>query len=267
MGGVVQAKAKMNLNVDLINLTCVTPLKIFGANFAFGAVLPVGGTRVRASATAIVPKLTLLKTTIPISIPVFLPTSVSRSKHQSANGIADMLIAPCMLGWHYKNFHSLLFLGGFLPTGKYNKHHIANMGTGHGAIETDFGVTWLSPELGSEVSVYTGLTMNLNNHKLHYKSGTEWHTEFFLGQNFTCGLEVGFAGYYYKQITGDYGKGAVLGGFRGRVFGIGPALLYTFKKGTIPITTNLRYYCESSARNHFRGHSVYLTVALPIAAF
>jgi len=40
---------------------------------------------------------------------------------------------------------------------------------------------------------------------------------------------VGLVGYFYQQITGDSGSGAMLGDFKSRVVGIGPQAGYFFE--------------------------------------
>jgi len=74
---------------------------------------------------------------------------------------------------------------------------------------------------------------------------------------------AGFA-YAYEQVTGDSGQGAVLGGFEGRVFALGPALDYTFKVGQTPVVTNLRYFYEFGVENRLQGFAGFLNVAIPL---
>jgi hypothetical protein len=44
-------------------------------------------------------------------------------------------------------------------------------------------------------------------------------------------LFVGVAAYYYQQISGDSGTGAVLGRFKSRLAGAGPQVGYLFPVG------------------------------------
>ena len=261
MGGVAQAKAKMSMSLNLLNLTYVTPLKIFGGDLACCVIVPVGRVGVHASASA---SLGFAKDKFGLPEPLHVPSVITKNKHQVAHGLGDTFVLPCIIGWHFDTFHALVALGGFIPTGKFRKGHIANMGQHHYALESDIGFTWLDPKIGTEVSIYTGLTKNFTNHKIHYRSGTEWHTEFYLGQYLTKDFEIGLCGYWYKQISGDRGKGAVLGGFMGRDFAIGPSLSYLFTVGKTPIQTNARYYKETSAKHHFKGHSFFFNVSFPI---
>ena len=277
-GGVAQLKANAKISLDLLTLTYVSPLQFLGADVACSVLVPIGRINVHASAQVNVGQLlqTLNSTAAPSKVastpststatPMLptLPTTITKKKHQVAHGISDMLVIPLMLGWHYDNFHMLAFQGLFLPTGRYKKGHIANMGQNHYATETDAGITYLNKNMGTEISLISGLTVNFTNHKIHYRSGTGWHTEFFAGQYLTRSLELGLAGYWFYQLTKDSGKGALLGGFRGRVLGLGPCLSYDFKIKDFEFNANVRYYKESNAKHYLKGESFWLTVSIPI---
>ena len=57
----------------------------------------------------------------------------------------------------------------------------------------------------------------------------DWRISQFLSKQFFVGL-VGFG---YQQITDDFGQNPLLGGFRSRVFGIGPQVGFLFPVGDI----------------------------------
>ena len=85
---------------------------------------------------------------------------------------------------------------------------------------------------------------------------------------FTCrtAFSFGVNGYALKQITGDSGSGAVLGGFEGQVFALGPALDYTFHVGNRPVVTNLRYFQEFGVENRLKGQAGFLNFVVPLGA-
>lgn len=266
-GGILEAKAHAKISLDLLTFSWVTPIKFLGADLAIGTIIPFGRVNVHAKAQVDVPNLVLQKNGQCLPSPMIELQTKSTSKRQTAHGIADTLIIPLMLGWHVDDYdlHFLTFQGVYVPTGKYTKGHIANMGQNHFATETDAGFTWLYPKTGTEISAITGVTVNFTNHKIHYRSGSEWHTEFFAGQYLSKNLEVGLAGYWYYQLTPDKVNGKqISNGFRGRVLGLGPCISYEFKIGKQPILTSLRYYRETHSKNHLTGDSFFFTVTLPI---
>ncbi len=264
LGGIVEAQSKMRLTLNLLTLSNVTDIDFLGGKLASTILIPIGKLHVKASASLVVPKIALMPGPGGFSIPIIVPQVVTLQKEQTAHGLADIFIAPVVVGWHIDNFHALMSLGMFLPTGKYKRDKIANMGQNHYALESDFGLTWLSPELGHEFSVYTGITKNFKNHKAHYESGIEWHTEFFAGHNFSSGVEFGLAGYYYHQLTGDTGSGAKLGSFYGRIAGLGPCIVFPFNIGKLPLIGCLRFYQEFYAKNHMNGKTLFFNISLPI---
>ena len=64
---------------------------------------------------------------------------------------------------------------------------------------------------------------------------------------------AGVVGYDYRQLTADFGSGAKLGPFEGRVDAIGAGLSYTTVIHTTPLVFNLRHYQEFDAKNRWEG--------------
>jgi hypothetical protein len=75
-----------------------------------------------------------------------------------------------------------------------------------------------------------------------------------VGKKFANGLQIGVAGYAYQQLTADSGSGAKLGPFKGRVFGVGPHLVYNTTLMHRPVIFNFRNYQEFDAENRFEGN-------------
>jgi len=83
------------------------------------------------------------------------------------------------------------------------------MGLNRPAFDIKGAYTFLSTATGTEVSATAGVTFNLRNTATDYQSGTEFHVEAALNQHFPFGLAAGVGGYFYQQLTGDSGSGAV----------------------------------------------------------
>ncbi len=108
------------------------------------------------------------------------------------------------------------------------------------------------------------MTFNLRNTATDYQSGTEFHAEGALNQHFPFGLAAGVGGYFYQQLTGDTGPGAVLGSFRGRVAAVGPLLSYTFKVDTQQVTISGRWFHEFDTKRRVRGDSIFASLSFPL---
>ena len=267
LGGFVSGKVKAKISLDILDLTYVTPLKLLGANVAFGALAPAGRIAINAQLDAVVPSLSVNTGPLGLPSPTITLNNTTVKKYQVAHGLADCLILPLMLGWHAPDYdlHILAFQGLFVPTGKYSKNKIANMGQNHYATETDVGFTWLNEAIGTEVSAMTGITSNFTNHKTHYRSGTGWHTDFFAGQYVSKKMQIGLSGYWFYQLTPDSGRGSkILGGNRGYVLGLGPSISYEFDICKLPIIVNARYFKETHSKNYLKGETFYLTITVPI---
>ena len=170
------------------------------------------------------------------------------------------------LGWHEGKFNWTLGTLVNVPIGFWEKGNLSNIGFNHWGVDATAAMTWLDPELGFELSVPLGLTFNFENPDTNYTSGTELHAEFAATKIVSQQFSFGLVGYYYDQITGDSGKGAKLGDFKGHVVGIGPALNYTFMAGQTPIATNLRYFHEFDVENRLSGDAFFLVVTVPVTS-
>jgi hypothetical protein len=69
-------------------------------------------------------------------------------------------------------------------------------------------------------------------------------------------------GYAYQQVTDDFGQNPILGGFRSRVFGIGPQLGYLFPVGDMQGYLSVKAYGEFAAENRPSGWNTWLTFSI-----
>jgi hypothetical protein len=168
------------------------------------------------------------------------------------------------LGWHDDNLHYTLGTLVNVPIGQWEFGNPVNMGFNRWAVDTSGAVTWLDPTTGLELSGAAGFTFNFENQDTNYQSGTEFHFESAMMGHLSHTLSVGLNGYAYKQVTGDSGSGATLGGFEGQVFAIGPALDYTAIIGQTPIIFNLRFFNEFGVENRLAGQAGFFNVAIPL---
>jgi hypothetical protein len=92
------------------------------------------------------------------------------------------------------------------------------------AVDGGVGYTYLNPATGHEFSVIGGLTYNFMNHDLQYQNGIDFQVDWGASKFVSKNVQIGLAGYFFQQLTGDSGPGAKLGDFKGRVAGIGPQI-------------------------------------------
>jgi hypothetical protein len=236
-GAELTLEAKINADGQALysmpSVLWVAPQKVFGGQVGLGVAVPFGWKKVDVDVDA------LATLSLPIGI------TLQRGQHfdiQDSSSNVDDPVPNVVVGWHEGKWY--WNVGGLLnvPIGEWEERNIANIGFGHWALDTSAAVTWLDPNTGFEASAAAGFTFNWENPDSDYRTGTEFHVEFALMEHFSKRFSVGIVGYYYDQVSGDSGAGAVLGPFEGRVTAIGPSATYTFQLGKLPLATSLRWY-------------------------
>ncbi len=249
----VSARANVALNV--FSVLWVAPEQILGGRFGVGALLPVGYQQVDVDVTA--------RAALTFPDGATLARNATRSLSDRTFAIGDPL-ATAFIGWDVGHWHWKIAGLVNVPVGAYERTNLVNMGFNRWAADLTGSATWLDPASGFEVSMAAGFTFNGNNPQTDYKTGTEFHLEGALMKHVSKDVAFGAAGYYYRQVTGDSGAGAVLGDFKGEVAAFGPNLTYNFKIGTTPVFTSIRWLHEVRAVNRMRGDAGFLTITVPL---
>ncbi len=182
-----------------------------------------------------------------------------------SEGLGDIYMAPFMLVWKKGDFTYDTRLGVFAPTGKYDKDDLANLGKNFWTLEPSVSLCYLGSKNGIEVSTFAGMDFNTENQDTDYKSGTQFHVDATVAQHLPLGkgfAGVGVNGFYYQQITGDSGDGAVLGDFKGRTAGLGPVLSYLAKIGDHNLLVEVKWLKELETENRLEGDYVWAKVAV-----
>jgi hypothetical protein len=168
--------------------------------------------------------------------------------------------------WNKGVNNFMTYVTGDIPVGDYDPTRLANIGVGHGTIDTGGAYTYLNPATGNEFSAIAGVTYNFKNPDTQYRSGIDFHFDWGAAHFLTKQLFVGVAGYAYQQITDDSGQNPILGGFRSRTLGVGPQIGYNFPIGGMQGFLGLRGYGDFDVANRAPGWSTWLTFAISPAA-
>jgi hypothetical protein len=179
----------------------------------------------------------------------------------SLTSVGD-LYPMASLKWNAGVHNFMTYVQGDVPVGAYDPGRLANLGIGHGAVDGGGGYTYFNPQSGQEFSAVAGLTYNLKNPDTQYQNGIDFHFDWGVSQFLTKQAFVGFVGYGYQQITDDSGANPILGGFRSRVFGIGPQFGYLFPVGDMQGYVNVKAYGEFAAENRPAGWNAWLTFSI-----
>lgn len=174
------------------------------------------------------------------------------------------------IGWHQEDFLgteglSLDYAPGLLvttPWGDYDKQEVLNAGKNRWTIQPNFSYTLFHEPTGIELSQRIMYAFNLENDETNYESGQELHFDWALGKQFGEGWQAGLFGFFYRQTTGDSGKGATLGSLKGKGWGVGPIVQYSGKIGDVPATAILRYQKVQQDKNRTDDDSLMFNFVL-----
>jgi hypothetical protein len=238
----IETDANLELPILISAFNYVTKERVLGGRFAYGIIVPALNTHISGRITSPGP---------------------TREFDDSITSLGDIVLQPAVVAWQKGySHHKLLFLV-YLPTGNYDVNREANTSLNRWALELDYAYTWLDLKRGLELSISPGYTVPFRNTATDYLSGQEFHVDYTAIQRFRSGFGFGVVGYIFQQITRDKGTGAILGPFKGRVYGIGPIFTYEAKTGDGKIVHYMgKYLTEFGAANRFEGDSGWITVGL-----
>jgi hypothetical protein len=195
-----------------------------------------------------------------------LGNTIALNRTQDLTSYGDV-IPQVTLKWNQGVHNFMVYGTGDMPVGDYDPNRLANLGIGHGAIDLGGGYTYFDSTAGNEFSGVVGLTYNFKNTDTNYQNGMDFHFDWGASHFFAKQLQLGVAGYYFQQVTDDFGAPAALGGFRSRIAGIGPQIGYLFPMGDkFQGYLNLKGYKEFAAQNRPEGWNTWLTFAISPAA-
>jgi hypothetical protein len=109
------------------------------------------------------------------------------------------------------------------------------------------------------------MDFNTENHKTNYRTGTQFHLDFTVAEHLPLLggiIGVGANGFYYQQITGDSGSGALLGDFKGRTTGVGPVLSYTTKIWKKDLAAEVKWLPEIDVKNRPKGDYIWFKLGM-----
>lgn len=243
-GGYVNTDVEAKALANIFRTTIVSDTTILGGQYAYAMAIPILNMDISATAE--------------------LPYNLSKSYNKSSTDIGDITITPLILGWHSENLHSLFYTSIFIPTGEYETGLEANTGKNRWAIDAGTGLTYLSDKGIFEVSGLLGVIYNFENEDTNYKTGAEFHLDSSLTMALSKEWRAGLSGYIFKQLTADSGSGAVLGDFKGQVYGIGPQVLYSTKINEKPVSFGIRYMNEYKVKNRVDGETLIFSLSLAL---
>jgi hypothetical protein len=226
----------------LLNLTTVLykpDVKIAGAQYAFGALIPIMRNEIESSLTI---------------TPGDLNTTSKDSS--DASGLGDIVLVPWVLYWSGDDIHASWSQFIVAPTGDYDKTNPINTSLNYWSFDTNVALTYLNLATGWELSANLGYIYNTENSDTDYQSGEEIHLDFAVNRYLSESFAVGIHGFHLEQISGDSGDGALLGNFEAEASGIGPALLWSSEVAGRQVSVIGKWLHEFNADRRIEGDHV-----------
>jgi hypothetical protein len=239
--GQVEADVDISFTYDYITFFYKTDIEILGGQYAFGITPAIGSVDIDANLRV---------------------GNLNAGIDDQYTGLGDLTINPLQLFWNKDNYHFAWANYIVVPIGDYDVNDTANTSLNYWTFETDLMATYFDAEKGRDYSLVVGYSYNTENDDTNYQSGDEFHVDYVLNQFLSESFAVGINGYFYKQLSGDSGSGAVLGDFKAEAAGIGPSILWNTEMGGQEIAFIAKWIHEFHAERRLEGDHVFASFAL-----
>ncbi|MDP3520361.1 MAG: transporter [Hydrogenophaga sp.] len=179
---------------------------------------------------------------------------------QSKSGLGDVT-AGAGIGFHHSpKLHSALAVDLVLPTGRYDKNDMANIGRNHLTVEPVYALTYVDPQ-GFNGDLRIGYLLNQRNKDTDYTSGNEFHFDYAAGWGLGNGWTIGIGGYVRQQVGLDKQAGVKLANSKTSGIAIGPNIKYDSGKGWF---VTAKWQFESKVKNGTEGNALWLKAVFPL---
>jgi hypothetical protein len=239
--GQVEAGLDLDVVLDLVAGSYTFETPVLGGTYTIAALIPFGYAHLDAKATG--------------------PAGGTTNADGDSFDLSDMAFVPAQLNWSVGQFSFKLAEAIIAPTGGYSDHQAVNLGRNYWSFDTVGAATWFNTDIGTEVSVAPGFMVNTENEATNYRTGDEFHLDFTANQFLAETFAVGIRGYYYQQVTGDSGSGAILGSFRSESLGIGPGFFWTPKFAGGKLVVQGKWLHDLEADKRFKSDYGTLAIA------
>ena len=242
---VLQGAVNLGLDLDIalgiVGATYSFETPWIGATYTIGLAVPFGYADLEAEIQG--------------------PSGAPRRASADSFNISDIALTPIQLNWSSGNFSFRFAETIIAPTGAYDVDKAVNLGRNYWGFDTTAASTYFNADIGTEVSIAPGILANTRNDDTNYKTGAEFHLDFTANQFLFESFAIGVRGYFYRQVTGDSGSGAVLGDFKGEAVGIGPGFIWLPKFAEGKLVVQGKWMTDVHSENRFDSDYATLTIS------
>ncbi len=174
---------------------------------------------------------------------------------QDKTGLGDIYVSPIILGWHRPPWHWAAGLDVIMPTGKYHKGDVNNIGNNHWTFEPAAALSYIG-ESGFMADTKLMYDFHTEDHALDYREGQQFHLDYNVGYAFGAQKQwrAGICGYYLTSLQNDKFEDKTIHGSKEKVFAIGPAVSYQLGRLSIEVKVQK----EIMAQNRPEGVATWL---------
>jgi hypothetical protein len=224
--------------VQAPRLVWITDFQILGGNYGMDALFPFYDAYVNTDLGGIFPNRTF--------------------------GLGDIFVEPITLSWHGAQYDLGLGYGFWTPNGEYNDDHAHPsrlLGQGFWSHMFTLGGTWYPDAAKTwSASLLSRYEIHSDHPDADYTVGDTFTLEWGLSKALSKTVEVGVAGYYQAQVTGDDGPASR--GIMDHVVGVGPEVVAFCPK--LGMFASLRYIHELESHERPQGDTFTLTLTVPL---
>lgn len=184
-------------------------------------------------------------------------SAAGNTSHET--GLGDITLGPGIAFHHSPKLHSVIGVDIVLPTGRYDRNGLANVGRNHVSLQPLYALSHVDPN-GFNGDVKLTLNLNAENRDTRFRSGHEVFLDYAAGWGLGNGWTVGVGGHVWQQLTNDRADGKSVEGSKVRALSIGPSIRYDNGKGGF-ITAKLQR--DTGVRNSTEGTAFWLKANLP----
>lgn len=165
--------------------------------------------------------------------------------------MGDSIVAS-LLAWHNGNHHWAAAVEAVLPTGEYDRDHMANAGKNYYTVRPIIAYSYSQPD-GWDLSTKLSYSINSKNDDTDYRSGQYIAGDYSVGYKVAPKLTLALEGYAFKQVSSDEADGEDIG-FRGQVLAYGPGMHYQGQGWSL----EAKYLKETAVENRPQGNATWL---------
>lgn len=182
----------------------VSEKKVLGGNYMINLVIPLAHRVIKIEASGV---------------------------DEDTSGLADILFEPFILGWHGQRYDAVIGIGGFLPSGKYEKGKLSSLGKNYWTGEVGLGGTYyFDAKKTWTFSILARREFHGKKLDENLRAGNDFHFEWGAGKTVMAGSyiwDIGACGYCQWQVTDDRGTDLTYDGTtRDRVLAAGPEIMF-----------------------------------------